>query len=183
MSNRSQLQEKYDSEIKGGLKEKFAIKNEMLVPKLLKIVLSMGAAEALKDRNIIQDLTKQLADISGQKPKITKSKKSIANFKLRDGYPIGLMVTLRGKRMYDFLNRFINIVSPRIRDFRGFKCKADGQGNYSVGIDDHQVFPELNLDEVKRQQGMNINFVTSATSDDECLELMKMFGFPFKTEK
>ncbi|MCI5052120.1 MAG: 50S ribosomal protein L5 [Simkaniaceae bacterium] len=179
----SRLKKRYQDEIKPALAKKFGYSNSMLIPKIHKIVVSMGAAEALKDRNIIQDLTKELALITGQKPKITKSKKSIANFKLREGYPIGLMVTLRGERMYEFLDRFINIVSPRIRDFRGFNKKADGRGNYSVGLDDHQVFPELNLDEIKRTQGLNVTIVTSAVNDAECVELLGQCGFPFKKDE
>ncbi|GAB4185946.1 MAG: 50S ribosomal protein L5 [Simkaniaceae bacterium] len=176
----SRLQNKYLKEIKEALQKKFGYKNPMLVPELKKIIISMGVAEAVKDKNIIQDHFKELALISGQKPVITKSKKSISNFKLREDYPIGLMVTLRGKRMYDFFDRFTNIMTPRIRDFRGFNKKCDGRGNYSVGIQDQQIFVELNLDEVKRTQGMNISFVTTAKNDEECVELLTQMGFPFK---
>lgn len=140
----------------------------------------MGIAEATKDKNVIQDCIKQLASLSGQKPIITKAKKAIANFKSRKGQAIGLKVTLRKKRMYDFFDRFCNIVAPRIRDFRGFSFKCDGSGNYSLGLEDQQIFPEINLDEVKRTQGMNITFVTSARSDEECFELLKLLGLPFK---
>ncbi|MBI5274036.1 MAG: 50S ribosomal protein L5 [Chlamydiales bacterium] len=181
--NKSRLQEKYKNEIKNKLHEKFAYENAMLIPKLKKVVISMGVAEATKDKNIMQDHAKELAMLSGQKPIITKAKKAISNFKLREGQAIGLKVTIRGKRMYDFVDRFANIVSPRIRDFRGFKQGADGQGNYSLGLDDHQVFPELNLDEVKRTQGMNITFVTTARSDEECVELLTQLGVPFKKGK
>lgn len=181
--SKSRLQEKYKNEIKNKLHEKFAYENPMLIPKLQKIVISMGVAEATKDKNIMQDHAKELAMLSGQKPIITKAKKAISNFKLREGQSIGLKVTIRGKRMYDFVDRFVNIVSPRIRDFRGFKTGADGQGNYSLGLDDHQVFPELNLDEVKRTQGMNITFVTSARNDAECVELLTQLGVPFKKGK
>ncbi len=118
--------------------------------------------------------------ISGQKPIITKTKKAISNFKLRENQIVGLKVTLRNQRMFDFLDRFCNIVSPRIRDFRGFKTKADGRGSYSLGLDDQQVFPEIELDEVKRVQGMNITFVTTAKNDEDCVELLRSFGFPFK---
>ncbi|NNM43072.1 MAG: 50S ribosomal protein L5 [Chlamydiae bacterium] len=178
----SRLQQKYKNEVKKALLEKFEFSNPMLIPELKKIVISMGVAEATKDKNAMQDCVKELALISGQKPIITKSKKSIANFKLREDQPIGLKVTIRRKRMYDFLDRFCNIVSPRIRDFRGFSKKCDGSGNYSLGLEDQQIFPELNLDEVKRTQGMNITFVTTAKSDAECLELLLQLGFPFKTE-
>ncbi len=176
----SRMKQKYEKEVKGALHKKFAYANPMLVPGLKKIIISMGVAEAVKDKNAIQDCIKELTLISGQKPVVTKSKKAIANFKLRAGQPIGLKVTLRRKRMYDFLDRFCHIVSPRIRDFRGFPRRCDGCGNYSLGLEEQQIFPELNLDEVKRTQGMNITFVTSATQDEECLELLQGLGFPFK---
>ncbi len=179
----SRLKEKYLKEVKSSLKERFAYSNPMLIPALKKVVVSMGAAEAVKDKNILQDCVKELTALSGQKPVLTKAKRSISNFKLREGYPIGLKVTLRGKRMYDFLDRFVNIVSPRIRDFRGFKRKGDGRGAYSVGLSDQQVFPEVNLDAVKREQGMNITFVTSASSDAECLELLSLLGMPFQRQE
>jgi large subunit ribosomal protein L5 len=152
----------------------------MQIPSLKKIVISMGIAEAIKDKNAIQDCVKELSLISGQKPILTKAKVSISNFKLRQGQIIGAKVTLRGERMYDFLDRFCNIVAPRIRDFRGFKPAGDGRGCYSLGLDDQQVFPEINLDEVKRTQGMNLTFVTSAKTDEECLELLRLMGLPFK---
>jgi len=176
----SRLKKKYSEEVKAALQEKYSYKNTMLIPSLKKIVISMGIAEATKDKNSIQDCINELTLISGQKPLQTKARTSISNFKLREGQVIGLKVTLRGKRMYDFLDRFINIVSPRIRDFRGFPLNCDGRGNYSLGLEDQQIFPELNLDLVKRTQGMNITFVTSARTDDECLELLKLLGIPFK---
>ncbi|MGE5195779.1 MAG: 50S ribosomal protein L5 [Anaerolineae bacterium] len=176
----SRLEKKYKTEVKDALKSRFSYSNEMLIPRLKKIIISMGIAEATKDKNAVQDCIKELSLLSGQKPVLTRSRKSIANFKLREGQPIGLKVTLRRKRMYDFLDRFCNIVSPRIRDFRGFPLKCDGKGNYSLGLEDQQVFPELNLDEVKRTQGMNITFVTTAMTDQECVELLKMLGLPFK---
>jgi large subunit ribosomal protein L5 len=151
-----------------------------MVPKLLKVVINVGIAEITKDKNAIQDCLNELAQITGQKPIVTKAKKSIAGFKLREGQPLGAKVTLRGARMFDFLDRFFNVVSPRIRDFRGFNPKGDGMGNYSLGLEDHQIFPELNLDEVKRSQGMHITFVTSATKDEECIELLRLLGLPFK---
>jgi len=178
----SRLKKKYLEEIKESLKKKFSYENPMKIPALKKIVISMGVAEALKDKNVIQDSVKELALISGQKPIVTRAKKSVANFKLREGQAIGLKVTIRGKRMYDFLDRFSNIVCPRIRDFRGFKKKGDGRGSYSLGLSDQQMFPELNLDEVKRDQGMNITFVTSASKEDECLELLDKLGVPFERE-
>jgi large subunit ribosomal protein L5 len=178
----SRLQKKYREVVCKGLQEKFGYKNVMLTPGLKKIVISMGLAEATKDKNALQDCVKEMTLLSGQKPIVTKSKKSIANFKLREGQSIGLKVTLRGKRMYDFMDRFCNIVSPRVRDFRGFDPRCDGRGSYSLGLQEQQIFPEINLDEVKRAQGMNITFVTSAKTDQECVELLTLLGMPFKTE-
>jgi large subunit ribosomal protein L5 len=174
------LKEKYRKEVSPELLKKFGYKNQMLVPRVEKVIINMGVAEAIKDKNIIQDHFKELTMLCGQKPVLTRAKKSVSNFKLREGQVIGLMVTLRGSRMYDFMYRFFNLVSPRIRDFRGFKRKGDGQGNYTLGLDDQQVFPEIDLDGVKRTQGMNITFVTSAASDDECVELLSLCGLPFK---
>lgn len=176
----SRLKERYNKDIKKQLHEKFGYENVNQIPKPVKVVLNMGIAEVIKDKNAIQDCLNEMALISGQKPLLTKAKKSISNFKLREGQPIGVKVTLRGVRMYDFMDRFFNIVSPRIRDFRGFEIKCDGKGNYTLGIDDHQIFPELNLDAVKRTQGMNITFVTSASTDEECVELLRLLGLPFK---
>lgn len=174
------LAEKYKSEIVEKLKDKFNYSNVMQVPKMKKIIINMGIADALKDKNAIQDCINELTMISGQKPVITKATKSISNFKLREGQGVGLKVTLRGQRMYDFMYRFVHIIAPRIRDFRGFNTKGDGRGNYSMGIDDQQIFPEIDLDKVKRTQGMNITFVTSANTDAECHELLKELGIPFK---
>ncbi len=178
----SRLQKRYKEEVKKSMVEKFKYSNEMLIPKLRKIVISMGVAEAAKDKNALQDCLKEMTVLSGQKPILVMAKKSVANFKLREGQAIGIKVTLRRKRMYEFFDRFINIVSPRIRDFRGVNTKCDGSGSYSLGLDDQQIFPEINLDEVKRTQGMNIAFVTSANSDPECFELLKLLGMPFKSE-
>lgn len=176
----SVLKEKYNQHIKAALQERFKYANPMMVPALKKIVISMGLAEASKDKNSIAQASTELTALAGQKPVFTKSKKAIANFKLRENQVIGAKVTLRGKRMYDFMYRFCNISSPRIRDFRGFPTKCDGRGSYSLGIEDQQIFPEINLDQVKRTQGMNITFVTSAKTDEECVELLKQFGLPFK---
>lgn len=176
----SRLQKKYKEEIKKSLNEHFKYANPMLIPELKKVIISMGIGEPARDKNALQDCIKELTILSGQKPILTMAKKSIANFKLREDTPVGLIVTLRRKRMYDFMDRFCNIVSPRIRDFRGFPTKGDGMGNYSLGLTDQQIFPEINLDDVKRTQGMNITFVTSATSGDECYELLKSLGLPFK---
>jgi len=140
----------------------------------------MGIAELARDKNALQDAVNEMALIAGQKPIITKAKKSISNFKLREGMPVGVKVTLRGSRMYDFVDRFVNIVCPRIRDFRGFNPGADKRGNCNLGLEDHTVFPELDLDKVKNTKGMNITFVTTAESDDECIELLRQLGLPFK---
>jgi large subunit ribosomal protein L5 len=177
----SRILKKYRSEVKKALQEKFAYENPMLIPSLKKIVISMGIAEAAKDKNSIQDCVKEMTFLSGQKPILTKAKKAISNFKLREGQIIGVKVTLRRQRMWDFFDRFCNIVAPRIRDFRGFPEKCDGRGNFTVGLQEQIVFPELNLDEIKRTQGMHITFVTTAQRDDECVELLKLMGFPFKT--
>jgi large subunit ribosomal protein L5 len=176
----SRLKNRYLSEIKASLQKRFGYANPMQVPGLTKIVINMGIAEASKDKNSIQDCVKEMTVLSGQKPIIIKAKKAISNFKLREGQPIGIKVTLRGVRMYEFLDRFTNIVCPRIRDFRGFETKCDGRGNFSLGLDDQQVFPEVNLDAVKRAQGMNITFVTTAMTDEECVELLRLLGIPFK---
>jgi large subunit ribosomal protein L5 len=176
----SRLKKRYQEEIKKELLKKFAFSNPMMIPKVLKVIINMGIAEASKDKNSIQDCVSELAQLSGQKPVITKAKKAISNFKLREGQAIGVKVTLRGKRMYEFMDRFFNLACPRIRDFRGFPAKCDGRGNYSLGIEDQQVFPDINLDNVKRTQGMNITFVTTAQSDEECIELLRLLGLPFK---
>ncbi len=176
----SRLKKRYREQIKKQLQEKFSYKNPMLIPQLKKVIINMGIAEAAKDKNIIQPHLRELEQISGQKPVATKAKKAISNFKLREGQPIGVKVTLRGNTMYDFVDRFCNIACPRIRDFRGFTSKGDKSGNYTLGIDDQQIFPELNLDEVKRTQGMHITFVTTASCDDECIELLRLLGVPFK---
>lgn len=176
----SRLYKKFKEEILPELKTRHPGRSPMSLPVLKKIVISMGLAEALKDKNALQEHSEELKMLSGQKPVVTRSKKAISNFKLREDQPIGLMVTLRGKRMYDFFDRFCHIVSPRIHDFRGFNKKGDGRGNFSFGLQDQQVFPEINLDKVKRAQGMNITVVTSAQCDDDCVELMTLLGFPFK---
>jgi large subunit ribosomal protein L5 len=142
----SRVQEKYKNEVKSKLQERFNYENPMLIPSLKKIVISMGIAEASKDKNAVQDCLKEMALLSGQKPILTKAKKAIANFKLREGQANGVKVTLRKKRMYDFFDRFCHIVSPRIRDFRGFPLKCDGRGSYSIGIQEQIIFPEINLD-------------------------------------
>src|SRR3990167_8276922 len=167
----SRLYKKYKEEIAVEYQNRHPTKCSMEVPVLKKIVISMGLGEALKDKNALSEHSEELMMLSGQKPVVTKTKKAISNFKLREDQPVGLMVTLRGKRMYDFFDRFCNIVAPRIRDFRGFNKKGDGRGNFNFGITDQQIFPEVNLDKVKRMQGMNVTMVTTAKNDDECVEL------------
>ncbi|HSW72025.1 MAG TPA: 50S ribosomal protein L5 [Chlamydiales bacterium] len=176
----SRLKDKFNEEILPQLMAKHPEKNRMSMPVMKKIVISMGIAEAMKDKNALPDHIKELTQLSGQKPIVTRSKKAISNFKLREDQPIGLVVTLRGKRMYDFFDRFCNIVAPRIKDFRGMSKKCDGNGNYNFGLEDQQIFPEINLDEVKRAQGMNIAIATTAETDAECIELLTALGFPFK---
>lgn len=179
-STMSRMKQRYLNEIKASLQKRFGYSNEFMVPRLEKIILHMGIAEAAKEKNALQDCENELGLIAGQKPIRTKARIAVSNFKLRVGQIIGLKATLRGKRMFDFADRFFNIASPRIRDFRGFTRRADGRGNYTLGIDDHQIFPELNLDAVKRTQGMHITFVTSAQTDDECIALLEELGLPFK---
>lgn len=176
----SRLKTRYQAQIKQELQKKFLYKNPMQIPGLVKVVINMGIAEASKDKNSTQDCVKEMTALSGQKPIITKAKKAISNFKLRENQPIGIKVTLRGQRMYDFVDRFVNIVCPRIRDFRGFSSKCDGKGNFTLGLEDQQIFPEINLDEVKRTQGMHVTFVTTAKTDEECVELLRLLGVPFK---
>lgn len=176
----SRLKKRYHEQVKSELQKKFNYVNPMQIPSLKKIVINMGIAEASKDKNHTQDCVNELQMLSGQKPILTRARKAISNFKLREGQAIGVKVTLRGKRMYEFADRFFCITCPRIHDFRGFPTKGDGRGNYTLGIDDQQVFPEINLDNVKRTQGMNITFVTTATKDEECVELLRLLGLPFK---
>lgn len=180
---KSPLQVEYETKHKAELTKKFGIKNAMKIPKLTKIVISMGLADASKDKQLIEHCVDALTQLSGQKPVVTKAKKSISNFKLREDQNIGAKVTLRGHRMFDFMYRFTNISAPRIPDFRGLRRKADGRGSYSMGIKDQTIFPEIDLDKMKYSQGMNITFVTTAETDDECLELLTLMGLPLKPKK
>ena len=174
------LQEKYKKEIINILKEKFKYKNNLEIPKLQKVVINMGVGEAVKDSKKIDVAVKELAAITGQKPVITKSKKANASFKLREGMPIGVKVTLRKNKMYEFVDRFINIALPRVRDFRGVNAKSfDGNGNYALGLKEQYVFPEIEYDNLDSVRGMDIIFVTSAKSDEEAKELLNGFNFPF----
>ncbi len=180
MATTARLIERYESEILPALAEKLGRKNRMSLPCLDKIVVSMGVGSAISDKKHIEEATSALADITGQKALVCKSRKSIANFRLREGMPIGAKVTLRGERMYEFLDRLISIVLPRVRDFRGVKKTAfDGCGNYSLGLTEQLVFPELNPDKYLRTQGLNIAICTKGATNDEARLLLELFGFPF----
>ena len=177
------LYEKYKKEITNTLKDKFNYKNDLEIPKLEKIVINMGVGEAVKDSKKIEVAVKELAAISGQKPVVTKSKKANASFKLREGMPIGVKVTLRKNKMYEFIDRFVNVALPRVRDFRGVNPKSfDGNGNFALGLKEQFVFPEIEYDNVDSVRGMDIIFVTSAKSDDEGKELLSGFDFPFSSQ-
>jgi len=177
----SELYERYNKEMIPSLKENFKLKSIMEVPKLEKIVLNMGLGEAIKNAKLLDSAAAELALISGQKPVITKAKKSIAAFKLREGMPIGCTVTLRNEKMWDFINRLINISLPRVRDFRGISGKAfDGHGNYTLGVKEHIIFPEIDFDKIDKVKGLNITIVTSAKNDEQGKELLKMLGMPFR---
>ena len=176
----TRLQTFYKDNIRKQLGEKFGIKNVMAIPKLEKIVINMGVGSAKDDKKNLQDASEALGLIAGQKPVLTKARKSIANFKLREGMPIGCKVTLRGDRMFEFMDRLLTLALPRVRDFRGINPKAfDGRGNYSLGLNEYVVFPELNPDKFVRSQGMNIVFVTSADTSEQGYELLTIFGMPF----
>jgi large subunit ribosomal protein L5 len=180
----ARLLERYKSEILPRLAEQLGRSNPHALPKLTKIVVSMGVGKSIQDSKILDDATETLSVITGQKPVITKSRKSISQFKLREGMPIGCAVTLRGKQMYEFLDRLITLVLPRVRDFRGLNPKAfDGNGNYSLGLSEQMVFPEINADKVKHVQGMNIAIVTTTRSDDEGRLLLREFGMPFQKDQ
>ena len=177
----ARLAEKYQSEIRGQLKEKFNLKNIFEVPKLVKIVVNMGVGEAVSDSKIINKAIEDLSLITGQKPVITKAKKSIAGFKLRKGLSIGCKVTLRKKRMFEFLDRLVFIALPRVRDFKGLSKKSfDGNGNYSIGIKEQIIFPEIDYDKIDKIRGMDITIITTTTNQDHAYELLKSFNLPFK---
>lgn len=180
MSYTPRLREKYAAEIVPALTEKFGYKTVMRVPKLTKIVISQGIGDAVADKKLIDSAVEDLSKIAGQKAVATLSKKDISNFKLRKGMPIGTKVTLRGDRMYDFLDRLLAVALPRTRDFRGVNAKGfDGRGNFNMGVKEHIIFPEIDIDKVNRIMGMDITFVTSAESDEEGKALLDAFGFPF----
>ena len=176
----SRLKEKYDAEIKSAMVEKFGYKNVMQIPKLDKIVINMGVGEARENAKVLDAAIKDLETITGQKAVVTRAKKSVANFKLREGMVIGVKVTLRDERMYEFLDRFFNVALPRVRDFRGINPNSfDGRGNYSTGIKEQLIFPEIEYDKIDKVRGMDINFVTTAKSDEEARELLSLMGAPF----
>jgi large subunit ribosomal protein L5 len=175
------LKQRYRDEIVGSMQSEFNYANVMQVPGLTKIVVNMGVGEAARDSNLIEGAVKDLTAITGQKPQVTKARKSIAQFKLREGMPIGAHVTLRGDRMWEFLDRLLSLALPRIRDFRGLSPKQfDGRGNYTFGLTEQVMFHEINQDKVDRSRGMDITVVTTATNDDEGRALLKQLGFPFR---
>ncbi len=175
----SELYRRYREEIVPELMKERGYANRMQVPRLEKVVINMGIPSGT-DRALFDAAVEELAQISGQKPIITKARKSISNFKLREGNPVGCKVTLRGRRMYEFLERFLNVVLPRVRDFRGVSPRSfDGRGNYSMGVTDQSIFPELDLDKIKRTQGMDITIATTAATDDEARALLRLIGMPF----
>ncbi len=177
----SHMKEFYEKTVVPALKEKFKYSNMMQVPKVQKVVLNMGMGEAIHNIKVLDAAVEELTAISGQRPVVTRAKKSIAAFKLRTGMPVGCMVTLRKQRMYDFLNKLVNIALPRVRDFRGVSGKAmDGRGNYSLGIKEQIIFPEIDYDKIDKIKGMNISIVTTAQTDEEGKELLKQLGMPFK---
>jgi len=177
------MKARYDDEIVKAMTEKFGYTNRLQVPRLEKITLNMGVGEASQDKKKVQTAAEEMALIAGQKPVITKAKKSIAQFKLREGMPIGCKVTLRRERMYEFLDRLVTIAMPRIRDFRGVNAKSfDGRGNYAMGMKEQIVFPEISYDRIDKVRGMDIIVTTTANTDEEARELLRLFGFPFQGE-
>jgi large subunit ribosomal protein L5 len=177
----ARLQEFYRSKVMADLQSKFEYKSIMEVPRITKITLNMGVSEAVADKKIIEHAVSDLTKISGQKPVVTKTRKAIAGFKIREDYPIGCMVTLRGQRMYEFLDRLVSVALPRVRDFRGISGRAfDGRGNYNVGVKEQIIFPEIEYDKIDAVRGMNISITTTAKTDDEAKALLAAFSFPFR---
>ncbi len=177
----SRLRDQYENEIKDAMQKKFGYKNVMEIPKIEKIVVNMGVGEAKENAKLLEAAMGDMETITGQKPVITKSKKSIANFKIREGMNIGCKVTLRGERMYEFLDRLVNLALPRVRDFRGVSAKGfDGRGNYALGIKEQLIFPEIEYDKVDKVRGMDVIVVTTAKTDEEARELLRLFGMPFE---
>ena len=177
----ARLQSFYKEKVAADLMKKFGYKSVMEVPRITKITLNMGLGEAINDKKVIEHAVGDLTKIAGQKPVVTKARKSIAGFKIRQGYPIGAMVTLRGQTMYEFLDRFITVALPRVRDFRGISGKAfDGRGNYNIGVKEQIIFPEIEYDKIDALRGLNISITTTAKSDDEAKALLSAFKFPFR---
>lgn len=177
----ARLKTRYNDELKAQLQETLAVKNVMDIPRITKITINMGVGAAAADKKLLDGALADMQAIAGQKPVLTLARKSIAGFKIRDGWPIGCKVTLRGERMYEFLDRLISIAIPRIRDFRGFSSKSfDGRGNYSMGLKEQIMFPEIDFDKIDQIRGMDITITTTARTDDEGRALMRAFGFPFK---
>jgi large subunit ribosomal protein L5 len=177
----ARLKERYQKEVAPAIAREFGIENPMAVPRLDKIVLNMGMGEAIANAKVLDVAAEELKAIAGQKPVITRAKKSIASFKLRQGMPIGVMVTLRGEQMYEFFDRLVSIALPRVRDFRGVSPKAfDGRGNYTIGIREQLIFPEIDFNKVDKLRGMNISIVTTAGDDDQARSLLKALGMPFR---
>ncbi len=184
MSYKPRLRVKYQEEVKQALMDKFQYKSVMQIPRIEKICLNQGVGQATQDKKLAENALNEMTMISGQKAVPTKAKKSVSNFKLRDGMVIGSRVTLRGERMWEFLDRLISVALPRVRDFRGINDKSfDGRGNYSMGITEQIIFPEINIDKVNKITGMDITVVTSANTDAEALELLKLIGLPFKNQR
>ena len=177
----NRLQEKYNTSVRAELANKFAYKSSMQIPRLEKIVINMGVGDAVANSKVLDDAVEELTLIAGQKPVVTKAKKSIANFKLREGMPIGCKVTLRGERMYQFLDKLVSISLPRVRDFHGVNPNAfDGRGNYTLGVKEQLIFPEINFDKIKKIRGMDIVIVTTANTDEEGRTLLTLMGMPFR---
>ncbi len=177
----ARLKEQYKKEIAPALMKQFGYKSPMEVPRITKITLNMGVGEATGDKKILDNAVSDMQKVSGQKPVVTKARKAIAGFKIREGYPIGCMVTLRQERMYEFLDRFVTIALPRVRDFRGISARAfDGRGNYNIGIKEQIIFPEIEYDKIDAIRGMNISITTTAKTDAECKALLTAFRFPFR---
>ena len=177
----ARMRDKYFQEVRPALMKEFSLTNPMAAPKLEKIVINMGVGEATQNAKVIDPAVSEIQQIAGQKPVVTKAKKSIAQFKVREGNPIGVMVTLRGDRMYEFLDRLLNVALPRVRDFRGVPTKSfDGRGNYTLGVRDQLIFPEIDYAKVEKTKGMNITFVTTAGNDDQARALLKHMGMPFR---
>lgn len=180
---KTRLRQHYDEQVRPRLREVFGFENPMDVPGLEKIVINVGVGEAKDDPKLLDSVVKELTLISGQRPIVTRARRSIANFNLREGMPVGVKVTLRGSRMYEFMDRFVSVAVPRIRDFRGFSSRAfDGRGNYTVGVKEQMIFPEIDYDDVVKIHGMDITFVTTTDKDDEALVLLRELGMPFRGE-